>query len=83
MTTTNQNQNQAQDDAQRPRMSLVAAVPQQWQYAQEYRCSLDRLNQLGRDGWELTGPPVVANTTLGTSGKLLYVFKRPIQMPPR
>jgi len=31
----------------------------------------------------LTGPPVVANTTLGTSGKLLYVFKRPIQMPPR
>jgi hypothetical protein len=78
----NQNQNQAQDDAQRPRISLVAHVLQQWQYGQEFDCSLARLSQLGLEGWELVGSPVT-QAVLGTSGKLLYVFKRPIQVPQR
>ncbi len=70
--------NQNQTDAQRPRTSMVVTAPQQWQYAQLYDCTLDRLNQLGKDGWELVGAPV-AQSYLGTSGKLLYVFKRPVQ----
>ena len=69
-----------QDDARRPRISMIGQVPQKWQYAQEYGCSLARLQELGADGWRLVGPPVVAATTLGTSGKLLYVFERPVQV---
>ena len=61
---------------------MVIQAPQQWQYAQFLNCSLDRLNELGKDGWELVGPPVT-QTYLGTSGGLLYVFKRPMQTPSR
>jgi hypothetical protein len=77
------NANQNQNSTPPPRISMVIQVPQQWQYAQQVDCTVARLNELGKDGWELTGPPVVANTTLGTSGKLLYVFKRPMQTPAR
>jgi len=41
------------------------------------------LNELGRDGWHLVGPPIIASMSLGTSGKLLYVFERPVQTPPQ
>jgi len=68
-----------QDDARRPRISMIGQVPQKWQYAQEFDCSIARLNQLGGEGWRLVGPPV-SRATLGTSGKLLYVFERPVQV---
>jgi len=42
-----------QNDPQRPRISMVAAVSQKWQYGQELNCTLERLNELGQDGWEL------------------------------
>ncbi len=70
--------NANQTDAQRPRISMVIDARQQWQYAQQFDCSVDRLNELGRDGWHLVGPPVIASMSLGTSGKLLYVFERPM-----
>jgi hypothetical protein len=70
--------NANQTDAQRPRISMVIDARQQWQYAQQFDCSVDRLNELGRDGWHLVGPPVIASISLGTSGKLLYVFERPM-----
>ncbi len=75
--------NANQDDAQRPRISMVVDARQQWQYAQQFDCSVDRLNELGRDGWHLVGPPIIASMSLGTSGKLLYVFERPLQTPPQ
>jgi len=31
----------------------------------------------------LIGPPVIAKMSLGTSGRLLYVFEQPIQTPQR
>jgi len=31
----------------------------------------------------LVGPPIIASMSLGTSGKLLYVFERPVQTPPQ
>jgi len=71
--------NANQDDARRPRISMVAQMPQQWQYAQEFDCSMARLQELGKDGWELVGAPV-SHSVLGTSGKFLYVFKRPVQV---
>ncbi len=70
-----------QDDTQRPRISMVVEAPQQWEYWQEFNCQPARLNQLGKDGWRLVGAPV-ARQSLGTSGKLLYVFERPAR-PPR
>ena len=75
--------NQNQDDVQRPRISMVGQVPQKWQYAQQFDCSVQRLNELGNDGWRLVGPPIIASMSLGTSGKLLYVFERPVQTPQR
>jgi len=77
--TANANQN----DPQRPRISMVVEAPQRWQYAQVFNCSLERLNELGNEGWHLVGPPVIAKMSLGTSGRLLYVFERPIQTPQR
>ncbi len=77
--TANANQN----DPQRPRISMVVEAPQKWQYAQVFNCSLERLNELGNEGWHLVGPPVIAKMSLGTSGRLLYVFERPIQTPQR
>ncbi len=71
--------NANQDDVRRPRISMVAEVPQKWAYWQEFDCKPPRLNELGQQGWRLVGPPVIAMTTLGTSGKLLYVFEQPIQ----
>ncbi len=76
------NANQNQNNAQSPRLSLVIQAPQQWQYAQQADCTVARLNELGRDGWELVGAPVT-QSVLGTSGRLLYVFKRPVQAPQR
>ena len=76
MATTNQNQNTTPP----PRISMVIQVPQQWHYAQQMDCTVARLNELGRDGWELVGPPIT-QSVLGTTGKLLYVFKRPMQTP--
>jgi len=70
--------NANQTDPQRPRISMVVDARQQWQYAQQFDCSVDRLNELGRDGWHLVGPPVIAKMSLGSSGRLLYVFERPI-----
>ncbi len=72
------NQNQ-QNDTQRPRISMVIQAPQQWQYGQQFDCTVARLNELGKEGWELVGSPTITRTTLGTSGQLLYVFKRPMQ----
>ncbi len=73
----------SQNDAQRPRISTVVEAPQKWQYAQVFNCSLERLNELGNDGWHLVGPPVIAKMSLGSSGRLLYVFERPLPMPQR
>jgi len=70
-----------QQDAQHPRISMVAEVQQQWEYLQEFDCKVARLGELGQQGWRLVGSPVVATTTLGTSGKLLYVFERPVRTP--
>ncbi len=69
-----------QDDERRPRISMIGQVQQKWEYWQEAECTPARLNQLGQQGWRLVGPPVVARVTLGTSGKLLYVFERPVQV---
>ena len=75
------NANQNQDTTPTPRISQVIQVPQQWQYGQQFDCTVARLNELGKEGWELVGPPTITRTTLGTSGQLLYVFKRPMQTP--
>ena len=72
--------NASQTDAQRPRISMVAEVPQQWEYRQEVDCTPTELTKWGHQGWRLVGPPV-ARATLGTSGRLLYVFERPVQTP--
>ena len=75
------NANQA--DTQRPRISMVVESPQKWAYWQEFNCQPARLNELGQEGWRLIGPPVIAKMSLGTSGRLLYVFERPVQTPQR
>ncbi len=72
--------NANQNDAQRPRISMVIQAPQQWQYGQQFDCTVARLNELGKEGWELVGSPTIARTVLGSSGQLLYVFKRPVQV---
>ncbi len=72
------NVNQNQNNTPPPRISMVIQAPQQWQYAQQVDCTVARLNELGRDGWELVGPPIT-QSVLGTTGKFLYVFKRPMQ----
>ncbi len=74
--------NANQNDPQRPRVSMVGQVPQQWEYWVEEGCTPARLNQLGRDGWRLMGPPV-CRTSLGTSGPFMYYFERPVQTPQR
>jgi len=71
-----------QNETQRPRVSMIAEMPQQWQYRQEFDCTPEQLDSWGSQGWRLVGAPVVARTTLGTSGKLLYVFERPVQSAP-
>jgi len=43
------NQNQ-QNDAQHPRISMVIQAPQQWQYGQQFDCTVARLNELGKEG---------------------------------
>lgn len=75
---TGQGTQGAQQGAQQPRVSLVAETQQQWQYMQQFDQTPDQLTYWGMQGWRLVGPPVIAQTTLGTSGKLLYVFERPI-----
>ncbi len=75
--TANANQN----DPQRPRISMVVEAPQKWAYWQEFNCQPPRLNELGQEGWRLIGPPVIAKMSLGSSGRLLYVFERPVQTP--
>ncbi len=72
-----------QNDPQRPRISMVVEAPQKWQYAQVFNCSLELLNELGNEGWHLVGAPVIAKMSLGSSGRLLYVFERPVQTPPQ
>ncbi len=67
-----------QTDAQRPRISMVGQVPQQWEYWLEEECTAARLNQLGRDGWRLVGPPT-ARMSLGTAGRFMYIFERPVR----
>ena len=69
----------AQQGTQQPRVSLIAETPQQWQYMQQFDCTPTVLNEYGAQGWRLVGPPVIAQTTFGTSGKLLYVFERPVR----
>ena len=76
------NANQNQNTTPTPRISQVIQVPQQWQYGQQFDCTVARLNELGKEGWELVGAPVT-QSVLGTSGRLLYVFKRPLQTPSR
>ena len=75
--------NANQSDAQRPRISMVVEAPQKWAYLQEFNCQPARLNELGQQGWRLIGPPVIASMSLGSSGRLLYVFEQPIQPPQR
>jgi len=77
--TANANQN----DPQRPRISMVVEASQKWAYLQEFDCQPARLNELGQQGWHLVGPPVIASMSLGTSGRLLYVFEQPIPIPQR
>ncbi len=72
------NQNQGQANQTRP-TSLVAQTQQQWEYWQEYECSATRLNALGKDGWRLVGSPVIPRIELGSGGKLLYIFERPVR----
>jgi len=74
------NENQSRSNVPSPRISMVIQAPQQWQYGQQFDCTVARLNELGKEGWELVGPPTITRTTLGTSGQLLYVFKRPVQV---
>ncbi len=77
--TANANQN----DPQRPRISMVVEAPQKWEYRQEANCTPTQLNQYGYEGWRLVGPPTFAKISLGTSGRLLYVFERPLLTPQR
>ncbi len=72
--------NQAQDPA-RPavRVSPVAQIRQQWEYHQEHKCSTERLNALGREGWRLVGPPVPILISFGSLSRALYVFERPVR----
>jgi len=67
-----------QTDAQCPRISMVAEAPQKWEYRQEANCTPDQLNYWGAQGWRLVGPPVIAKISLGSSGRLIYVFERPL-----
>ncbi len=75
--TVNANQN----DPQRPRISMVVDAQQKWEYRQEFNCTPTDLTKWGHQGWRLVGPPVIAKMSLGTSGRLLYVFERPVQTP--
>ncbi len=75
--TVNANQN----NPQRPRISMVVDAQQKWEYRQEFNCTPTDLTKWGHQGWRLVGPPVIAKMSLGTSGRLLYVFERPIQTP--
>ncbi len=72
-----------QNDPQRPRISMVVEAPQKWEYRQEFDCTPTQLTGYGYEGWRLIGPPVIAKMSLGTSGRLLYVFERPVQTPQR
>ncbi len=73
----------SQTDAQRPRISMVAEAAQKWEYRQEFNCTPTQLNQYGYEGWQLVGSPVIAKMSLGSSGRLLYVFERPLRTPQR
>jgi hypothetical protein len=73
------NANQA--NAQRPRISMVVDAQQKWEYRQEFNCTPTDLTKWGHQGWRLVGPPVIAKMSLGSSGRLLYVFERPVQTP--
>ncbi len=73
----------SQTDAQRPRISMVAEAAQKWEYRQEFNCTPTQLNQYGYEGWRLVGSPVIAKMSLGSSGRLLYVFERPLRTPQR
>jgi len=75
--------NANQPDAQRPRISMVAEAAQKWEYRQEFNCTPTQLNQYGYEGWRLVGSPVIAKMSLGSSGRLLYVFERPLRTPQR
>ncbi len=75
--------NANQTDPQRPRISMVVDARQRWEYRQEANCTPTQLNQYGYEGWRLVGPPTFAKISLGTSGRLLYVFERPLQTPPQ
>jgi len=75
--TVNANQN----DSQRPRISMVVDAQQKWEYRQEFNCTPTDLTKWGHQGWRLVGSPVIAKMSLGTSGRLLYVFERPVQTP--
>ncbi len=75
--------NANQTDPQRPRISMVVDAPQQWEYRQEFNCTPTELTKWGHQGWRLVGPPVIAKISLGSSGRLLYVFERPVQTPQR
>ena len=77
--TANANQN----DPQRQRISMVVDAQQKWEYRQEFNCTPTDLTKWGHQGWRLVGPPVIAKMSLGTSGRLLYVFERPVQTPQR
>ncbi len=75
--------NANQPDAPRPRISMVVDAQQRWEYRQEANCTPTQLNQYGYEGWRLVGPPTFAKISLGTSGRLLYVFERPLRTPPQ
>ncbi len=75
--------NANQPNAQRPRISMVVDAQQKWEYRQEANCTPDQLNYWGAQGWRLVGPPTIAKISLGSSGRLIYVFERPVQTPQR
>jgi len=77
--SNNQGQGQNQGQTRRAPVSVIAQTQQRWEYHQEDECSTARLNELGGDGWRLVGPPVIARMNLGSSGKLMYVFERPVK----
>jgi len=53
----------------------VAPARVQWEYKVEVNINERRMNQLGKEGWELVGFQLTSPR--GGSGNTNYVFKRP------
>ncbi len=52
---------------------------QGWEYMGLESPSMDQINDAGRKGWRLVGPPT-SKIVFGSSGKMVYTFERPLPL---